>query len=739
MNRRLVSILLISAFCSAASATADDGPEQIDKARPKIAVVLGGGGAHGVAHLGVLQELERQRVPVDLVVGTGFGSLIGGLYASGMTVGEISDFLFDTNWRGVFDPDTQREDLSFRRKRDDDDFLIKYRVGIKDGQAQLPTSLVANEKLMQILQSVTARSKGMKNFDALPVPFRTVAMDLVTGEEVVLDSGSLDRAMLAAFSAPGTFPPVQIDDRVLITGSLINNLPVDIARDWGADVIIVVDVGIYVRGEDDLNSIFSIVDQVGHLLQQKNTQASLLQLADSDILVQPNILPQKQVNVGDPELNVQRGAEAVAAVQHRFDEFRLDQVPFDELSIERVARADRKPVISGIELHNDSSVDDAVILAQISQPLDTELDKAALEDDIRGVFGIGSFSSVEFDLREDGESSILELHTIENRSGDRFWRFGISLQDDLQGNSAYTGSASMTWTNLNRLGGEWRNVLRLGEILQLATEFYQPLAKSGRYFSSAKLGYTERNVNIFADSSILGQVRVQELIGQLGVGRIFGNSGQLQLGMIYGDGSSHGNIGRGIQSSDFDIGGFTAAVAYDTYDNVYFPKSGKTAVVSWVGQRESLGASIEVDVLSGNIGAAKTWDATTLIGGIRFESQLNDVPGAQNLATTGGLFNLSGFQRDELSGRHAAVGRLILYRKMRSNPLRGFLNASLYFGASLEMGNAWLSSDDVSLGNTITAGSIFAGADTFIGPVYLAGGLAEGGHTALYLFVGRPF
>ena len=252
--------------------------------RPKVAVVLGGGGAHAVAHLGALQELERQRVSIDLIVGTGIGGVIGGLYASGMTLADIQDFLFETDWPDVFDPDTRREDLSFRRKRDDEDFLIKYRVGIKDGQAQLPTALVPNEKLGRLLQSTLAHTKGIESFDDLPIPFRTVTMDLVSGEEVTLDSGSLDRAILATLSSPGTLPPVEIDGRLLITGSLVNNIPVDVAREWGVDVIIVADIEPYTRPADDLNSVFDIVDQVGHHLQRQNSIASLSTLRDTDIV-----------------------------------------------------------------------------------------------------------------------------------------------------------------------------------------------------------------------------------------------------------------------------------------------------------------------------------------------------------------------------------------------------------------------------------------------------------------------
>jgi NTE family protein len=739
MHYRLLSVTVLFLCISSASAAPTDSAESDQRSRPKVAVILGGGGAHGVAHLGVLAELERQRIPVDLVIGTGFGGIIGGLYASGMPVSEIHEFLFDTDWDDVFNPDTRREDLSFRRKRDDADFLIKFSVGVKDGHAQLPTSLVPSDKLAQLLQSATANTKGVQSFDELPVPFRTVAMDLVTGEEVVLQSGALDRAMLATLSSPGTLAPVSIDNKSLVTGSLVNNLPVDIAREWGADVILVVDIGVYLRSNDELKSIFGIVDQVGHLFQQRNSEASISKLTEHDILVRPDLRPNKETEVSDPKANVEKGVQAIASISERLQPLALNEQQHSALLVDRISRRSLQPVISEIDLINESKVDDAVILAHVSQRLDKPLDGPALEKDLRKIYGIGSFSAVDFSLRDDGESSVLELTTIENQVGNKFWRFGIAMDDDFNGNSSYTASASMTWTNLNSFGAEWRNVFRIGENQQISTQFYQPIVRSGRYFLSATAGFTERNLNLFEGGDIVGQARVRETTGQFGIGRIFGNSAQVQVGIVRGSGSSRSNIGSGIPSSDFDIGGYVVSTAYDTYNNIYFPKKGTKASLSWLGQRESAGASFDVDIASGGIGTAKSWGDNTLIAGLTLQSQLEDVPGAQNLLTTGGLFQLSGYQRGELSGRHTAVGRAILYRKLRSNPLRGFLDATIYFGGSLELGNAWQNSDDVSLGDSIFAGSLFFGADTFVGPVYLAGGLAEGGKSAAYLFVGRPF
>ena len=707
--------------------------------RPSVAVVLGGGGAHAIASLGVLEELERQRVQIDAIVGTGIGGMIGGLYASGMTTAEIRELFVATDWRDIFDPDTRREDLSYRRKRDDDDFLIKFRVGIKNGQAQLPAALIPNGKLARLLQSSVAHTKGIQSFDDLPLAFRAVSMDLLTGEQVILDSGSLDRAILATLTAPGTLPPVQIDGRHLVTGSLLNNLPIDVARGLGADVIIVADVGPYLRTADEINSVFGIVDQVSHILQRQNSAASLAILRESDIVVRPVSVPARETDFSEIEERLAQGADSVVAVSDRLATIRVSDAEYRASEADRQERRATNPVISEIVLANESPVDDALILAQLSQPLNAPLDKEQLDDDLRKIYGIGAFSTVEFNLRPQGENAILELRTIENRSGNRFWRFGVSLQDDFDGNSAYTGSASFTWTQINRLGAEWRNVLRIGEVQQVATEFYQPVDKLGRYFVSALASFDEDNVNSFENGVITDQSRVRRVLGQLAVGRVFGNSGEILVGTIFGSGTTRSNIGDPFPSTTFDVGGLTASASYDTLDNVYFPHSGSTAAVSWVWLRDAMGATTDLDVVEGTIGTAKSWGTNTLLGSLKFQTQLKEVTGVENLLSVGGLFNLSGFQRDELSGRHTAVGRAIYYRRFRSNPIRGLLDASLYVGGSLELGNAWQNSSEVKFSNLLLAGSLFLGADTFIGPVYLAGGLAEGGHSALYLFIGRPF
>ena len=293
--RRTVGILwplvLGLAFVTGLARADDESPTTAAANRPKIALVLSGGGAHAVAHLGVLKELEAQRIPIDLVVGSGLGGLLGGLYAGGMTPNEIGALIESTDWIEIFDPGSERQDLSFRRKQDDRDFLIKYRVGIQDGHKQGPTGLVSTGKLAWLLGGATLDAKEIDDFDQLPVAYRAVALDMLTGDEVDLASGSLDQAILATVAAPGTFPPFTVDDRLLVAGGLVNNLPVDVAKEWGADVVIAVDVNVHQLTAAEVNSVYAVLDQVGNMMLKKSMARGYELLDDTDILIAPDAEP----------------------------------------------------------------------------------------------------------------------------------------------------------------------------------------------------------------------------------------------------------------------------------------------------------------------------------------------------------------------------------------------------------------------------------------------------------------
>ena len=241
--------------------------------------MLSGGGARGAAHVGVLKVLEDLRVPVDAIAGTSMGAVVGGLYASGLDARQIEKLMTSLNWRDAFRDRPAREDLDLRRKQEDEEFLVKFPLGLRDGRVVLPRGLIQGQRLTETLRRLTLPVARLSNFDDLPTPFRAVATDLETGEAVIMGSGDLTTAMRASLSAPGVFAPVERDGRLLVDGGIADNVPVDIARAMGVDIVIVVDVGFPLLPREQLTSIPVISNQMLAILIRRNAQAQLATLA----------------------------------------------------------------------------------------------------------------------------------------------------------------------------------------------------------------------------------------------------------------------------------------------------------------------------------------------------------------------------------------------------------------------------------------------------------------------------
>src|SRR5580698_5232303 len=248
----LALALAASCLCNSPVLGADDPPATGTTARPRICLVLSGGGARGMAHIGVLKILEELRVPIDCIAGTSVGAVVGGLYASGMTAGEIDATMRSVDWLEAFRDAPPRRDLAFRRKQDDRNFLVRLPLGLKHGQILLPKGFIQGEKLQETLRQLTLRFPDDTNFDRLPTAFRAVATDLVTGDALLLDKGDIAIAMRASMSAPGVFAPVEYQGRVLVDGGLAENLPINVARAMQADILIVSDVSYPLQPREQL-------------------------------------------------------------------------------------------------------------------------------------------------------------------------------------------------------------------------------------------------------------------------------------------------------------------------------------------------------------------------------------------------------------------------------------------------------------------------------------------------------
>ncbi len=262
MKITLLRAMLALTFLSIASQSIAQTDEAgVDAERPRIGLALGGGGARGAAHIGVLKELERLRIPIDAVAGVSMGAIVGGLYASGKTPDELQELVTSLDWANAFDDQSKREHRSYRRKQDDAAFPIPLELGLRDGTLQLPKGLIQGQKLSLILREQLLHVYDVDNFDNLPTPFRAVASDIQTGDAYVMSGGDIELAIRASMSAPGIFSPVVVDGHSLVDGGLVGNVPVSVVREMDVDIIIAVDVEFPLYPPEQLQSALEITDR----------------------------------------------------------------------------------------------------------------------------------------------------------------------------------------------------------------------------------------------------------------------------------------------------------------------------------------------------------------------------------------------------------------------------------------------------------------------------------------------
>jgi NTE family protein len=708
-------------------------------ARPKVGLVLSGGGARGAAHIGVIKVLEELRVPIDCIAGTSMGSIVGGLYASGMTVKEMEQALTSIDWGDVFDDDPPRPERSFRRKRDDDTFLVKAKPGLKNGKLALPKGAIQGQKLNLLLDRLALPVADIRDFDDLKIPYRAVATDIGTGEPVVLASGGLSQAMRASMSIPSALAPVEIEGKLLVDGGVSNNLPMDVARETCADVLIVVDIGTPLTPTEELQSVLGITEQLTTIMTRQNTARQLSTLRPEDVLIEPEL--------GDiSTTSFEKAAQAIpigvrAALDKRQELERLALPETDHRAYPprtRFARVTTQPVIDFVRVDNDSRLADAVIAARLRVKPGDRLDVAELEKDLGVIYGLGNFQRVDYSLVQENGKTGLVVHAVAKEWGPDYLQFGLNLEASDEGDSAFNLGLGYTMTEVNSAGGEWRILGSFGDDLRLFTDFYQPFGADYRYFVVPEFSYERVNFGVFEDQEQIAEYRVTRTRFGLAGGINLADYGELRLGYRRAWGSASRRIGEPrLPEGDFDDGGLYVRWWTDTLDNVNFPRQGANTRVEYTLSRESLGANSDFQTLTLSGAWPLTYGRNTFIPRVILSGKLDGELGPQNRFLLGGFLNLSGFQSRQLSGNYAGLAQLAYLRRL--DDTSAAFTLPIYVGASVEAGNAWEDNDDLSFESLFMAGSVFLGLDTPIGPLYLGGGYAEGGHASAYLSLGRPF
>jgi NTE family protein len=708
-----------------------------EEERPKIGLALSGGGARGSAHVGVIKVLEELGVPIDYIAGTSMGAIVGGMYAAGYSADELEQVLAEMNWSGAMSDKLPRRKQSMRKKDLDAQFLIPYRVGFNKGGIQLPLGVIEGHHLDQIFQKILLPVQGITDFDQLSIPFRAVATDLVTGQEVVISGGSLADALRASMSVPGAFAPVVLNGRKLVDGGMSNNLPVSVVREMGADIVIAVDISTPLLTEEQLTSVVKVAEQLTGFLTRRNTEEQIASLGPGDILLVPDLEGVSAADFEHADEIAQKGLEAAMARREDLAALSVLQVP---------GSAERPPLLEHslppylvqfIIINNGSVLDDEIIRSRLELKPGQPLDILALEKSVDRVYGLDVFESVTYNLvrNEAGEQGV-EIIAKPRSWGPNYLQFGLEFSDDFSGNNEFKIGAAYTRNALNSLGGEMRVTAAFGREDELIFDFYQPLDTGERWFIEPRAFLRREQFNVWEDDSLIAKLDIAGYGARLGFGRNFSTTDLIRMDYQYFRGDADLVVGvlDFPLDDDVKIGELLFEYRHDSLDSLWFPTKGMFHRLDFRLARDALGAAFDYEQASATGTFSFSSGKNTVLLSYEAGYSFDDAAPVERRFELGGFARLSGLIPDQLSGRQLGLFSLAYLRRLNNIDV-----LPVYAGVTLEAGNVWNYADDISFGDLRKSGSIFVGAETPLGPVYLAWGYSDSGDNTFYFYLGNPF
>jgi NTE family protein len=708
--------------------------------RPKIGLVLAGGGALGMAHVGVLKVLEENRIPVDIITGTSMGSIVGAAYASGATVPEMEQVLADTDWDALFDEATKREDQNYRDKYGYAGRITgSGKIGISEGSLVTFAGVVKGQNVLPLLQNLYHRTPGDVNFDKLPIPYRAVAADIETGEPVVLGSGELARAARASMAVPGFFTPVELNGKTLVDGGIANNLPVDIALEMGAQRLIVVDLMADLKKKKDLDNLLSISGQIISLLLQQNSMLQRKLMRPGDILLLPDLKGYSATDFKKAEEIFAKGEEAAREQIKKLRHLSVSQEEYDRWKAHREGAPVEEIVITEVTVAANSNILDEPVeeafAFQVGQPLDT----AKIEEAIKTTYQDGRFGSLTYDVQKNGDgTATLHLDAKKPSWYDQYLQLGIALTDNFDGDSFYQVSMVARFNELNRWGGYLDTRLEFGWRPLLDLDYYQPLGTNSSWFVNPEFYMDRYELPVRIDNEIIAQYERSRLVGSFGVGRNLYGDGEIEIGLARGSGRLARTIGSPeLPDQDFQIGNFYGMAAWDSLDTPDFPRQGILGNFIAARNDQSLGSNDDFTQMQGTFRKPFTFGVNTVMFSADFGTNPETIPPARYFVL-GGMFDLSGFQPGGVAASDFVIGRMAYYRELES--LGGaFAKLDLFGGASVQAASIKSDFDQIPDDSGIIAGLVFVGADTPLVPIYFGFGLNNENQNSFYLNMGRIF
>lgn len=703
----------------------------------KIGLVLAGGGALGMAHVGVLKVLEEQRIPIAYVAGTSMGSIVGAAYATGQTVPEMESVLKESNWDDIFSDGVARDELPYRTKSGyNREIYGDTKISLENGRLVTPFGVVQGQRLLPVLQRLYSNAPASPaDFNKFRIPLRVVAADIETGEAVVVSKGDLPTAVRASMSVPGVFAPVEMNGRLLVDGGVVNNLPMDVVRKMGATRLIVVELNADLKKKDELQNPLATAGQIISLLLAQNSAIQKATLTRKDILIEPDLKGYSAVDFGKAKELIQLGEDAARRVLPELKKLSVSEQEYARFKTAREI-VSSEPVVEFITVSTDKRGADNTIEKIVQTAQGQPLDRNFLDAKVEEIYNTGEYVSVRYDVVEQDGKTGVQISANRKRWLDDYFRFGASLQDDFQGETNYSMGGAYRVNELTSQGGWAQGEVVIGFSPKVSAEFYQPLGEGSPYFVSPRLAYNRQTIYPMSDGEIVAQYQRESAMAGFGVGRQLGHFGEVMAEYRAADANISRHIGDpDLPDQNFQIGEVALNLNADTADNPDFPTEGMLDRFSFVESSNALGASDNFEQFTGMVAKPFTYGRSTLLLGGDFGRSLGNLPIYRSNAF-GGFMNFSGYTQNSILASDWGIARANYYRRF-SEVGSALLGLGFFVGGTVEYGTFTNNSQEIESLTGIFAGSAFLGVDSPLVPIYVGFGAAEQGERSAYFAIGR--
>lgn len=730
--------LALMCLAGAVGAPGDGLAQASAASRPKVGLVLGGGGARGGAHLGVLEVLEELRVPFDCVAGTSMGALVGGAYVAGVSPAEMRETIRRTDWATIFDDSAGREGVSLRRKQLDDRFYSGLEFGVSWDGLRYREGAVAGEKFKLFFNELVHSDPGDRNIEELPLPLTLIATDIGTGERVALREGNLASAMRASMSVPGVIAPVIRDGHKLVDGGLVDNVPIrEVHERCGAEVVVAVNVGSPLLKPEEVTGVVSVVGQVVNLLTEQNVIRSLELLKAGDVYLKPDL---GDITVPDFTRLLDAaaaGRKAALAAADKLRALSVSPAEYREWRARVRLAPQQAPIIDEIRLAETRFINPRELRDGIRQREGQPLDTKALAEDLVLFYSRGDLRNLDYSILRERDKTVLKLTPIEKPWGPDYLRFGMNLSSDFSRESPYNLRALYRKTWINSKGAEWLATFQLGSDQSLATEFYQPFDDRQRGFIRPFGSVGLARAGIFLDGDRLAEYRLRDTRAGFDVGANLGVYGLASVGWLERHLRSTLDTGPTIfPDSTLRFGGATAKLALDTQDFAFFPTRGYRVDVNYFDAQHVSGGLREYGRAEARLGGAWSLGDLIVLGSLEGGKATHGPLPLGDTFSLGGQGRLSAFAPGQILGEEYGLGTMhVQWRLTRPMPILGL---SLLGGVALETGRMRRPITEPTLTGRLDSYGIYFAANTPLGPVYLGYADTKNRPGRFYLFIGTP-